>query len=66
MQNDEYKMQNYGIGFADDFIHAEGIPKFCILHFAFCISYFSFFHSLTAISSQRLFLGLVAWPLTQW
>ena len=28
-------------------------------------AYFSFFHSLTAISSQRLFLGLVAWPLTQ-
>ena len=27
---------------------------------------FSFFHSLTAISSQRLFLGFVAWPLTQW
>ena len=30
----------------------------------FC--HFSFFHSATASSSQRLFLGLVAWPLTQW
>ena len=28
--------------------------------------YFSFFHSATASSSQRLFLGLVAWPFTQW
>ena len=27
---------------------------------------FSFFHSFTASSSQRLFLGLLAWPLTQW
>jgi len=25
-----------------------------------------FFHSATASSSQRLFLGLVAWPFTQW
>ena len=28
--------------------------------------YFSFFHSETASSSQQLFLGLEAWPLTQW
>ena len=28
--------------------------------------HFSFFHSPTANSSQRLFLGLEAWPLTQW
>ena len=27
---------------------------------------FSFFHSPTASSSQRLFFGLDAWPLTQW
>ena len=26
----------------------------------------SLFHSATANSSQRLFFGLVAWPLTQW
>ena len=28
--------------------------------------YFNFFHSATAISSQRLFLGFSAWPFTQW
>ena len=34
----------------------------------FCLQrpHFSFFHSETASSSQRLFLGLEAWPLTQW
>ena len=29
-------------------------------------THFSLFHSPTASSSQRLFLGLEAWPLTQW
>jgi len=28
--------------------------------------YRNFFHSATASSSQRLFIGLLAWPLTQW
>ena len=28
--------------------------------------YLNFFHSATASSSQRLFMGFSAWPLTQW
>ena len=38
MQNDECRMQNYGVGFADNFkSFPKEIPLFCILHFAFCI-----------------------------
>ena len=34
MQNDECKMQNEGVGFADDFkLFPKEIPQFCILHF---------------------------------
>ena len=38
MQNDECKMQNEGVGFADDFkVFPKEIPQFCILNSAFCI-----------------------------
>ena len=43
-------------------------------HIAVCVGgsvtlpyiYFNFFHWATASSSQRLFMGFWAWPLTQW
>jgi len=39
MLNDECKMKNEGVGFADYFkSFSQKIPQFCILNSAFCIS----------------------------
>jgi hypothetical protein len=39
MQNEECKMQNDGVGYADLFkSFPQEIPQFCTLHFEFCIS----------------------------
>ena len=64
MQNDECKMQNDGIGFAD-FLKTcpQDILQFCILNSAFCIYLCSSQISSTAISAGLTPEIRPAWPM---